>query len=315
MHQLAEGTLKGQKRSAAKIITIIENDEPIKNQLFAELFPHTGKAYLIGLTGSPGAGKSSLVDCLTSVIRKEGKKVGIIAVDPSSPFSGGALLGDRIRMQEHAADPGVFIRSMGTRGSLGGLAQTTKEAVRVLDAFGCDVVIVETVGVGQSELDIMNAVDSTVVVLNPGAGDHIQTIKAGIMEIADIFAVNKADLSGADKVVSEVEGMLDFGSHADWRPPVVKCTTLTNTGITSLWEKINEHRIFLENSGLLQKKREERLKLEVIEHVEAKLRQRIRQRVLESQQMTEILGQIGQGRLTPDGAADQIISRALEPTR
>lgn len=315
MHELVEGVLKGQKRSAAKIMTKIENEEPIKKQLLSELFPHTGKAYVIGITGSPGAGKSSLCDALTKEISSKGLQIGIVAVDPSSPFSGGALLGDRIRMQELALDPGVFIRSMGTRGSLGGLARTTKEVIRVFDAYGCDIVLIETVGVGQSELDIMNVADTTVVVLNPGAGDHIQTIKAGIMEIADVFAVNKADLPGADKVATEVEGMLDLGCHVAWRPPIVKCSTMVNMGIGDLWDKINGHRNYLQTSGLLQQEREKRFKMEVLENIAAELRQRIQQKVINTPEMAKILNQIGQQKLTTYEAADKIINMGLNLTK
>ncbi|MBC7104679.1 MAG: methylmalonyl Co-A mutase-associated GTPase MeaB, partial [Firmicutes bacterium] len=195
----------GEQRALARVISLVENEAPEKDELLRRLYPRTGGAYVVGLTGAPGSGKSSLVDRLTGLLRRTGRTVGIVAVDPTSPFTGGALLGDRIRMQEHACDDGVFIRSMGTRGSLGGLARTTKDVIRVLDAFGFDYVLVETVGVGQAELDIMHVADTTVVVLTPATGDSIQTIKAGIMEIADVFAVNKADLPGARKLAVEVE--------------------------------------------------------------------------------------------------------------
>lgn len=311
MHPLVDGLLKGQKRSAAKLITIVENQEPEKEALLAELFPYTGKSYILGITGSPGAGKSSLVDSLIRTIRAEGKTVGIIAVDPSSPFTGGALLGDRIRMQEHALDPGVFIRSMGTRGSLGGLAHTTRDALRVLDAMGIDILLVETVGVGQSELDIMNVADTTVVVLTPGAGDHIQTIKAGIMEIADVFAVNKGDLPGADKVVTEVEGMLDLGCHTGWRPPVVKTSNLKQQGIQDLWEAINSHKNYLITSGLWEENRKKRFNLEVLELIELALRRTIHQKVVNTSLMQEILQQVVTRKLAPYNAATYIINQGL----
>lgn len=312
MHELVEGVLKGNKRLVGRLITLIENNDPLKKELLSQLFPHTGKALIIGVTGSPGAGKSSLTDTFTREIRKHGLKVGIIAVDPSSPFSGGALLGDRIRMQELALDPGVFIRSMGTRGSLGGLARTTKDVIRVLDAYGCDVIIVETVGVGQSELDIMNVADSTVVVLTPGAGDSIQSIKAGIMEIADIFVVNKADLPGAEKVANDVEGMLDLACRSDWRPPIVKCSVLKSLGIAELWEKINEHQEYLKNSDLFIKEREERFKHEVLELVQVYLYERIHQKVVDTPNMVSILNQVGQQQLTPYQAAEEIIKVGLD---
>ncbi|AVX20613.1 MULTISPECIES: methylmalonyl Co-A mutase-associated GTPase MeaB [Carboxydocella] len=311
MHSLVEGLLQGNKRSAAKLITIIENQEPQKEEMLAQIFPHTGNAFIIGITGSPGAGKSSLVDSLIRTIRSENKTVGIIAVDPSSPFTGGALLGDRIRMQEHALDPGVFIRSMGTRGSLGGLAHTTRDALRVLDAMGIDVILIETVGVGQSELDIMNVADTTVVVLTPGAGDHIQTIKAGIMEIADVFAVNKGDLPGADKVVTEVEAMLDLGCHTSWRPPVIKTSNLKQQGINELWEAINKHKQFLIANGLWEENRKKRFEQEVLEIVELELRKTIHKKVVDTPLMHEILQQVLERKLAPYNAAISIIRQGL----
>lgn len=232
MHEITRRILAGDVRGAARAITCVENDYPERTQILQELFAHTGRARLIGITGTPGAGKSSLVDVLISFLRKSGLSIGVVAVDPTSPFTGGALLGDRVRMQSHATDPGVFIRSMGTRGSLGGLSRNTKDAVRILDAYGCDVILIETVGVGQSELDIMNIADSTIVVLNPGGGDSVQAFKAGIMEIADLFVINKADLPGTDKLEIEVEQMLDLVKHdAPWRPPVIKTISTQNHDI------------------------------------------------------------------------------------
>jgi LAO/AO transport system kinase len=197
--QIVKGVLNGDRRMVARAISLIENEDVNKNSILSELYPHTGKAYVIGITGAPGSGKSSLVDRLLATLRQRGLTVGVIAVDPTSPFTGGAILGDRIRMQEHALDKDIFIRSMGTRGSLGGLSRATKDAIQVLDAFGKDIVVVETVGVGQSEVDIIKYADTTLVVLTPASGDSVQTIKAGIMEIADVFVVNKADLAGADR--------------------------------------------------------------------------------------------------------------------
>ncbi|MDD2421898.1 MAG: methylmalonyl Co-A mutase-associated GTPase MeaB, partial [Heliobacteriaceae bacterium] len=256
--------LAGDRRIAAKMITLVENGGTGRYDLLKALHPHTGKAYIVGITGSPGAGKSSLTDKVITALRKQGEKVGVVAVDPSSPFTGGALLGDRIRMNDHYQDKDVFIRSMGTRGSLGGLARATKEVLKVLDAFGCTFILVETVGVGQAELEIMTAADTTVVVLTPGAGDSIQAIKAGIMEIADVFAINKADLDGADRVVTEVRAMLDLAEHTrltrlDWRPPVIKTVTMSNLGIEDLVEGIMAHRKFLEGSGQLREERKFRL--------------------------------------------------------
>lgn len=307
MLELVEKVLKGNKRSAAKLITLIENNGPEKNEALAQLYPHTGKAMLVGITGSPGAGKSSLVDELTKEIRKHDLKVGIIAVDPTSPISGGALLGDRIRMQEHALDKGVFIRSMGTRGCLGGLARATKDVMKVLDAYGCDVILVETVGVGQSELDIVNYADTTVVVLNPGAGDHIQSIKAGIMEIADIFTVNKADLPGAKKVKVEVEGMLDLGHYNGWRPPVLKTVTLDGQGIPELWETIQKHQCYLRGNGAHTELSKNRLRLEMVEIIENELRMQLWKKAGENGNFEELIERVLKRSIDPYTAAAGVV--------
>lgn len=259
---IVSGILSGDRRALARGITVVENGDEEKYSILAKLHSHTGKSRIVGVTGSPGAGKSSLVDQMTKFYRKRGKTVGVIAIDPTSPFSGGALLGDRIRMQDNTLDPGVFIRSMGTRGSLGGLSRSTKEVITLFDAFGFDVIIVETVGVGQSELDIMDTADTVVVVLTPAGGDVIQTLKAGIMEIADVFAINKADIDGADRVAMEVNKTLDL-SHNDWRPPVVKTISLDGTGLDELLDEIDRHQAFLQTSGKLDILRQRRLKEEV----------------------------------------------------
>jgi len=243
--------LAGDRRMAARAISMIENEDENKQKILSQIFPYTGNAFIVGITGSPGAGKSSLTDALTKQARLQDFKVGIIAVDPTSPISGGALLGDRIRMQQHALDRGVFIRSMGTRGCLGGLARATKDAVKVLDAFGCQVIFIETVGVGQSELDIMHYADTTLVVLTPGAGDHIQTIKAGIMEIANIFVINKADLADPTKMVTDIEQMLDMSPNLNgWRPPILKTITIEEKGLPELWETILRHWEYSKTSGI-----------------------------------------------------------------
>ncbi|WP_339064300.1 methylmalonyl Co-A mutase-associated GTPase MeaB [Tepidibacillus marianensis] len=260
---MVEKILRGDKRSAAKAITIIENDRPDKYELLQHLYGHKRRAHVIGITGAPGAGKSTLVDRLIQEMRKQDLKVGIIAIDPSSPFSGGALLGDRVRMQNHATDPGVFIRSMGSRGTLGGLAKATKEAVRILDIMGNDRIIIETVGVGQSEFEIMNVADTTAVVLNPGAGDSIQAFKAGLMEIADIFVINKWDLPGAQKLLHEIELLLDMTKReARWRPPIVKTISTEHTGIIELWRTFQEHFTFIETEGILDQQRKQDLEKE-----------------------------------------------------
>ncbi len=263
--ELADRLLQGDKRACARLITLIENDAPEAKKALKELYPYTGRAHIIGVTGPPGAGKSSLVDKLTQYYRDQKKTVGIIAVDPSSPFTGGALLGDRIRMQDRATDPGVFIRSMGTRGHMGGLALATKDAIKILDAFGKDIIIVETVGTGQDEVDIVKAADTVLVVTMPSMGDDIQAIKAGILEIGDIFAVNKADLDYADRAVMELEMMLDLSAEKKWRPPVIKTVAHTGEGVTELAEALQSHWEYLQKEGLFLEKRRMRVEMELLE--------------------------------------------------
>lgn len=308
MENLLKRVLSGDRRAAARIITMIENDEDEKNELMSRIYPYTGKAYIIGITGAPGAGKSSLTDKLVSEIRQAGLSVAIIAIDPTSPFTGGAILGDRIRMQSHSVDPDVFIRSMGTRGSLGGLSRATNEAVKVMDAFKKDIIIIETVGVGQSEFDIMHIANSTLVVLTPGAGDAIQTIKAGIMEIADVFVVNKSDLDGADRVKMEVEAMLDMKKTGGWRPPVVQTVSLSGVGIQDLWTKILAHKAYLESSGVLLNQRKKRLREEVKEILEYELKKHVWQAVEASGEMDILVEKLYQREVNPYSAAENLIA-------
>jgi len=265
MHEIVERIKNKEVRALARAITMVENDHPDKLELLSDVFSLQKQAIYVGLTGSPGAGKSSLVNRLISQIRKEGKTVAVIAVDPTSPFSGGALLGDRVRMNEHFIDDGVYIRSMATRGSLGGLARATKDAVRICDAFGFDVVIVETVGVGQSELDIMKIVDTTAVVLTPNSGDVLQIFKAGIMEIADLFVINKADLDGVRKLKRLLRELVMMTATEDHMVEIVKTITTQNEGIDELWEKIKKHHDYLYSTQEGKRKRNAQFELEVYE--------------------------------------------------
>ncbi|AIG28733.1 methylmalonyl Co-A mutase-associated GTPase MeaB [Brevibacillus laterosporus] len=312
MHPITKRILAGDVRAAARAITWIEDGFPEKGQVLQEIFPHTGKARLIGLTGSPGAGKSSLVDALITYLRSQQISVGVIAVDPTSPFTGGALLGDRIRMQHHAPDRGVFIRSMGTRGNLGGLSRNTKEAVRVLDAYGCEVIIVETVGVGQSELDIMKIVDTVAVVLNPGSGDTVQAFKAGIMEIADLFVINKADLPGLDKLLTEIEQMIEIVKHdASWQPPLIRTIATDRVGIPDLWQAILAHERFLMESGEGEKRRSYHLHEEVIELVNQNLSRVMLQR-MEQGAFADELVEVANRRVDPYHAAEKMVRIFLQ---
>jgi LAO/AO transport system kinase len=309
MHQLVKDLLAGNKRAAARLISLVENEESQKRDLLREIYPHTGKAFIVGITGAPGAGKSSLVDRLLQQVRADGLTAGIIAVDPTSPFSGGAILGDRIRMQDHALDSGVFIRSMGTRGSLGGLSRATREAIQVLDAFGKDLIIVETVGVGQSEVDIVKTADSTVVVLTPAGGDSVQTIKAGIMEIADIFVINKADLPGAERTETEISMMLDMGDEKAWRPPIVPTVSVSGEGLPLMWKSLQEHRDYLTDSGKLKEVRRQRVRRELTEQVEYLVKSKIWEDVRDTIELDSLVEKITQRKEDPYSAAVELLEK------
>jgi LAO/AO transport system kinase len=256
---LVTRALAGDRVATAKLLSLVEQGGEGARGVVSRLHPHTGRAWSVGITGAPGAGKSTLTDELVMCMRDEDLDVGVLAVDPSSPFSGGAILGDRGRLQRHSTDPGVFIRSMASRGHLGGLALATPQAVRVLDAVGKEWVIVETVGVGQVEVEIASQADTTIVVVNPGWGDEVQAAKAGLLEIADIFVVNKADRPGADVTVSDLAGMLDLGARTRWQPPIVRTIATTGDGLAELWDEIGAHRAFLEADGAVDARRRARL--------------------------------------------------------
>ena len=313
IEETAKGVLTGNRRSIAKAITIIENSPDEAQELIAQIYPHTGKAHIVGLTGSGGAGKSTLIEKIVREYRRKGKTVGIVAVDPTSPFTGGAFLGDRIRMQELSTDEGVFIRSMATRNYAGGLAKATKDAVKVLDAAGKDIVIVETVGAGQSEVEIIKVAQTIVVVHAPGLGDEIQAIKAGIMEIADVFVVNKADRENADKAVMDIQANLQLNSkESRWKPPVIKTVALTGEGVPELIEKIEEHRCFLEGDleckKLLQKSKAE---AELIEAIKEKAVNSLIDDLKREGKFDELLQKILEKKIDPASAAEKILKKAL----
>ena len=272
---LVDRLLAGDARALARLISLAEQDDASVAKALSAVQPRTGHSYVIGITGPPGSGKSSLVDAMISAFRRDDKTVGVLAVDPNSPFTGGAVLGDRIRMQRHALDEGVYVRSMGARGHLGGLASATRQATRILDAYGRDYVLLETVGVGQAELEVSGISDAVVVVLNPSQGDEVQALKAGILEIADIFVINKADLAGADRAVRQLRQIYpDDMQEGDWLPPILKTVAVKDEGIERLLQEIEKHRAHVEKTGRLEEKRRARLRDEVLDLVSERARRR-----------------------------------------
>jgi len=307
---LVDGALAGERASVARLISMVEKGGDAAHAAIARLYPHTGSAYTVGITGAPGAGKSKLTDKLISRIRKDDVEVGVLAIDPSSPFSGGAILGDRVRMQDHATDPGVFIRSMATRGHLGGLSLATPQAVRVLDAAGKPWVLIETVGVGQVEIDVAGAADTTMVVVNPGWGDAVQAAKAGLLEIADLFVVNKADRDGAAETIRDLEFMLDLSLDSDWRPPIVKTVASRGEGFDELWEAINSHRSFLESDGRLNARRRKRTREELRSIVVERLYERAG-RVCAGPGFDELAARVEAREVDPYSAAESLLAETL----
>ena len=298
----------GSHQAAARLISLVEDGEREGLEALRTLYPRTGKAYTVGITGPPGAGKSTLVDALIKRIRAAGETVGIIAIDPTSPFTGGALLGDRVRMQDHATDPGVFVRSMATRGHLGGLAPATSDVIHILDALGCAFILIETVGAGQGEVEVVSAADTVIVVTVPGLGDAVQMLKAGIMEIGDLFVVNKADRPEADRAVTEINMMLGLAPERGWRPPALKTVAIGGEGVEEVLAAIRSHRAHLETAGQLTERRRERRRGEVLHALEAQIREEVLAQARADGTLEAVVEQVADGRLDPHSAAKRLLS-------
>jgi LAO/AO transport system kinase len=311
LEALVEGVRQGDRRALARAITLVESSDPLAYELIRELYPSTGRAYAIGVTGPPGVGKSSLLSALVRHVRPDGTSVGVISVDPSSPFTKGALLGDRIRLSDHFLDPEVFIRSMGTRGHLGGLAEATLQAALLLDAAGKDLVFLETVGAGQSEVEVITIADTVLLVLMPGSGDSIQALKAGIMEIPDVIAVNKRDHPAAKTMVSEVQSILALDSERDWQPPIVMTEAVNGEGIGELWEQVTAHRRHLEESGTLAERRARNLAGEVFAVASARAKTHLEEAVAEDEELRRLLGEVQRRELDPLTAVREIMEKVF----
>ncbi len=308
---LAERLLAGDKRALARAITLVENDEPEGWELVREVYPRTGNATMVGLTGPPGVGKSTLIGALTAYARKGDRQVAVLSIDPSSPFTEGALLGDRIRLTDHFLDSGVFIRSMATRGSLGGLSEATLQAALLMDASGRDYIMLETVGIGQAEVNIIDHADTVVLVLMPGAGDSIQALKAGVMEIPDVIVVNKSDHPLTDTMVREISGVLSLAPQEGWRVPVVRTEASAGEGIEELFEQIAAHRVHIEEEGLLSERRRRNLRNEVVALAANRLRRRLEESIREDESVQELLDDVVARKLDPATAAAKLLELDL----
>jgi LAO/AO transport system kinase len=308
---LATGVRSGDRRALARAITLVENGDPLAYDLVREIYPETGKAYTVGLTGPPGVGKSSLISSLLRHVRERDTQVGVVSVDPSSPFTQGALLGDRIRLSDHFLDPGVFIRSMATRGHLGGLAEATLQAVLVLDAAGKELILLETVGTGQSEVEVIGLADTVLLVLMPGSGDSVQALKAGIMEIPDVIAINKADHPAAKTMLNEVRSILGLDPDREWRPPIVLTEATRGENVPELWEKIEEHRAFLEQSGRLEERRRKNLASEVFAVASARAKQHLEHAVADDPELRRLLDEVQRRELDPLTAVREILEKVF----
>jgi LAO/AO transport system kinase len=308
---LGRRLLEGDKRALARAISLVENDDPQGWELVREVYPQTGKAAIVGLTGAPGAGKSTLIGAVIKLRREAGREVAVLSIDPSSPFTHGALLGDRIRLTEHVLDPGVFIRSMANRGALGGLSEAALQAALLMDASGKDDVFLETVGVGQAEVDVIDHADTIVLVLMPGSGDSIQALKAGVMEIPDIIVVNKADHPLTDTMVREIRGVLSLAPQRGWRVPIVKTEALRGEGVDQLVQQLEEHRAHIEAEGTLSERRRRNLRNEVVALCASRLRRRLESELHEDPDFQRLLDEVVARRLDPASAASEILAREM----
>jgi LAO/AO transport system kinase len=308
---LAAGVRSGDRRALARAITLVENSDPLAYEVVADLYPHTGNAYAVGFTGPPGVGKSTLISSLVRHVRAGDAQVGVVSVDPSSPFSHGALLGDRIRLSDHFLDPAVFIRSMGTRGHLGGLAEATLQALLLLDAAGKELVFLETVGTGQSEVEVIGIADTVLLVLMPGSGDSVQALKAGIMEIPDVIAINKLDHPAAKTMLNEVRSILSLDTESEWQPPIVLTEATRGENVPELWEKVEAHRSYLEESGQLDERRRRNLAGEVFAVASARAKQHLEQAVADDPELRRLLDAVQRRELDPLSAVREILEKVF----